>query len=102
MTSGELTTRVTLDTCAVVGALAAIAAWPGGTAAGMGVLAGGILAGGDFPWLGARARLGNRARGGSARAWLNWAGGPVAAFGGARPPPLSHRLGAPIPPPAPV
>ena len=44
MTPGELTTRVTLDTCAVVAALAAVAAWLGGAPAGLGVLAGGALA----------------------------------------------------------
>ena len=33
MTPGELTTRVTLDTCAAVAALATVAAWLGGAPA---------------------------------------------------------------------
>ena len=74
MTPGELTTRVTLDTCAVVGALAAIAAWFGGTAAGLGVLAGGTLAVGNFRWLVARAGLATRTGSVSAGAWLIGAG----------------------------
>ena len=74
MTPGELTTRVTLDTCAVVGALAAIAAWLGGTATGLGVLAGGTLAVGNFRWLVARAGLATGRGSVSAGAWLIGAG----------------------------
>jgi hypothetical protein len=54
MTAGELRGRVTLDTCAAVVALAAPAVWIGGTAGGLGVLAGGALAVVNFRWLVAR------------------------------------------------
>ncbi|PYM76279.1 MAG: hypothetical protein DME03_09275 [Candidatus Rokuibacteriota bacterium] len=55
MTPSELRRRVTLDTCAAAAALAAPAAWIGGAPAGLGVLAGGVLAIVNFRWLVARA-----------------------------------------------
>ncbi|OLD38010.1 MAG: hypothetical protein AUI57_08785 [Candidatus Rokubacteria bacterium 13_1_40CM_2_68_8] len=74
MTPGELTTRVTLDTCAAVGALAALAGWLGGAPAGLGVLAGGALAIVNFRWLVARASAAMAAGSASAGAWLIGAG----------------------------
>ncbi len=74
MTPGELTTRVTLDTCAVVAALAAVAAWLGGAPAGVGVLAGGALAVVNFRWLVARASAATAAGNAAASAWLVGAG----------------------------
>jgi ATP synthase I chain len=55
MTPSELRGRVTLDTCAAAAALAVPAAWLGGAPAGLGVLAGGVLAIVNFRWLVARA-----------------------------------------------
>ncbi len=55
MTPSELRRRVTLDTCAAAATLAAPAAWIGGAPAGLGVLAGGVLAIVNFRWLAARA-----------------------------------------------
>src|SRR5262245_45908373 len=55
MTPSELRARVTLDTCAAAALLAAPAAWLGGAPAGLGVLAGGVLAIVNFRWLVARA-----------------------------------------------
>jgi len=74
MTPNELTTRVTLDTCAAVAALAALVAWLGGASAGVGVLAGGALAVGNFRWLTARASAATAAGGEQASAWLVGAG----------------------------
>jgi len=74
MTPGELTTRVTLDTCAVVAAVAAIAAWLGGAPGALGALAGGALAVGNFRWLVARAGLATATGSVSAGAWLIGAG----------------------------
>src|SRR5437867_13197721 len=74
MTPGELTTRVTLDTCAVVAALAAVAAWLGGAPMGVGVLAGGALAVVNFRWLVARASAATAAGNAAASAWLVGAG----------------------------
>ena len=74
MTPGELTTRVTLDTCAAVAALAAVAAWLGGASAGLGVLAGGVLAVVNFRWLVARASAATAAGNAAASAWLVGAG----------------------------
>jgi len=51
MTPSELTTRVTLDTCAAVAALAAAAWWLAGAPIAVGVLAGGALAIVNFRWL---------------------------------------------------
>ncbi len=74
MTPGELTTRVTLDTCAVVAALAAVAAWLSGAPTGVGVLAGGALAVVNFRWLVARASAATAAGNAAASAWLVGAG----------------------------
>jgi len=74
MTPGELTTRVTVDTCAAVAALTALAAWFGGAPAGLGVLAGGALAVVNFRWLVARASAATAAGSASAAAWLVGAG----------------------------
>jgi ATP synthase I chain len=74
MTPGELTTRVTLDTCAAVAALATVAAWLGGAPAGLGVLAGGALAVVNFRWLVARASAAISAGNASSSAWLVGAG----------------------------
>ena len=51
MTPSELTTRVTLDTCAAVAALAALVWWLAGESAGLGVLVGCALAVVNFRWL---------------------------------------------------
>jgi ATP synthase I chain len=74
MTPGELTTRVTLDTCAVVGLLTAVAAWLGGLPAALGILAGGALAVGNFRWLVTRAGLATARGGVSTGGWLIGAG----------------------------
>jgi ATP synthase I subunit len=74
MTPGELTTRVTLDTCAAAAALAGVAAWLGGSPAGLGVLAGGALAVVNFRWLVARASAATAAGNAAASAWLVGAG----------------------------
>jgi len=70
---------VTTDTCALVVALAAPAAWLGGAAAVLGVLAGGALALVNFRWLAARAvaATSHAAVGG---AWSIGAGLRLAAF----------------------
>jgi hypothetical protein len=57
MTPSELTTRVTLDTCGAVAALAALGWWLLGAPIGLGVLAGGALAVVNFRWLVARAAI---------------------------------------------
>src|SRR2546422_3322799 len=80
MTPSELTTRVTLDTCAVVAALAAVAAWLGGASAGLGVLAGGVLAVVNFRWLVARASAATAAGNAAASAWLVGAGMRIVAW----------------------
>ena len=55
MTPSELRGRVTLDTCAAAALLAAPTALIGGVPAGLGMLAGGVLAIVNFRWLVARA-----------------------------------------------
>jgi ATP synthase I subunit len=77
MTPSELRRRVTLDTCAAAAALAVPAAWIGGAPAGLGVLAGGVLAIVNFRWLAARAAAATAAPSatagtgsGAASAWL--------------------------------
>ncbi len=70
MTPSELTTRVTLDTCAAVGALAALGFWLLGAPVGLGVLAGGALAVVNFRWLVLRAAIVTATGGGSAAAWV--------------------------------
>lgn len=74
MTPSELIGRVTRDTCAAVGALAVLAAWPFGAPAGLGLLAGGALAVVNFRWLAARAAAATVTGSGSASAWLIGAG----------------------------
>ena len=74
MTPSELTTRVTLDTCAAVTALAALTWGLAGAAAGLGVLAGGALAVVNFRWLVARAFVATSTGSTSAAAWLIGAG----------------------------
>ena len=74
MTPSELTTRVTLDTCVAVGALAALGWWLAGASIGLGVLAGGALAVVNFRWLVARAAIASAAGGRSAAAWVLGAG----------------------------
>jgi hypothetical protein len=54
MSPAELTSRVTADTGYLVAALALLAAWVGGAAAAVGVLAGGGLALANFRWLAGR------------------------------------------------
>src|SRR5262245_43720859 len=90
MTPGELSGRVTLDTCAAVAALAAPAVWIGGAAWGLGVLAGGALAVVNFRWLVARVgaatapgRVVTGAADAVASAWLVGAGVRFAACLGA-------------------
>src|SRR5256712_8161166 len=95
MTPGELTPRVPLDTCAAVAALAAVAAWLGGASAGLGVLAGGVLAVLNFRWLVARASAATAAGNAAASAWLVGAGLRVAACTLPRAPLLTPRLGHP-------
>lgn len=55
MTPRDFTARVTVGTCIVTAALGFLAAWLGGMPAGVGVLAGGVLALVDFRWLTAQA-----------------------------------------------
>ena len=74
MTPSELTTRVTLDTCAAVGALAALGWWLLGAPIGLGVLAGGALAVVNFRWLVARAAIATATGSASAAAWILGAG----------------------------
>src|SRR3989442_14322758 len=74
MTPSELTTRVTLAACAGVGALAAVGAWLGRAAAGLGVVAGGVPAVLTFRWLVARASAATAAGNAAASAWLVGAG----------------------------
>src|SRR2546422_5844799 len=95
MTPGELTTRVTLDTCAAVAALATVAAWLGGAPAGLGVLAGGALAVVNFRWLVVRASAATAAGNAAASAWLVGAGLRVAACTRACALPLTTRWAHP-------
>jgi hypothetical protein len=74
MTPSELTTRVTLDTCAAVATLAALAGLVAGAPTGLGVLAGGALAVVNFRWLVARAFVATATGSTSAAAWLLGAG----------------------------
>jgi ATP synthase I chain len=74
MTPHELTTRVTLDTCALGALGAVVAAWLGGAPSAVGVVAGGALAVGNFRWLVARAGLATATGGVSSGAWLIGAG----------------------------
>ena len=74
MTPNELTTRVTLDTCAAVAALAALVWWLAGESAGLGVLVGGALAVVNFRWLVARAFVATSTGSASAAAWIVGAG----------------------------
>src|SRR5258706_4662432 len=83
MTPSELTTRVTLDTCAAVGALAALGWWLLGAPIGLGVLAGGALAVVNFRWLVARAAIATATGSASAAAWIVGAGLRFAACAGA-------------------
>jgi hypothetical protein len=83
MTPSELTTRVTLDTCAAVGTLAAISWWLVGVPIGAGVLAGGALAVVNFRWLVARASVATATGSASAAAWILGAGLRFTACAGA-------------------
>jgi hypothetical protein len=83
MTPSELTTRVTLDTCAAVAALAALGWWLLGAPIGLGVLAGGALAVVNFRWLVARAGIATATGSASAAAWILGAGLRFAACAGA-------------------
>lgn len=74
MTPSELTTRVTLDTCAAVGVFAALGWWLMGAPIGAGVLTGGVLAVVNFRWLVARAAIATATGGGSGAAWVLGAG----------------------------
>ena len=74
MTPSDLTTRVTLDTCAAVGALAALGWWLVGASTGVGVLAGGALAVVNFRWLVARAFVATELGSTSSAAWILGAG----------------------------
>ena len=83
MTPSELTTRVTLDTCAAAATLAALAWWLAGESAGLGVLVGGVLAVVNFRWLVARAAIATATGSASAAAWILGAGLRFAACAGA-------------------
>ena len=83
MTPGELTTRVTLDTCAASAVLAALGGWLLGAPIGLGVLAGGALAVVNFRWLVARAAIATATGSASAAAWIVGAGLRFAACAGA-------------------
>src|SRR5262249_34557139 len=95
MTPSELTTRVTLDTCAAVLVLAALAGWLLGAPSGAGVLAGGALAGLNFRWLVIAASVAMTTGSPSAAAWIGGAGlrfaacaaacGALLAYGWAHP-----------------
>ena len=74
MTPSELTTRVTLDTCAAVAALAAAAWWLAGAPIGVGMLAGGALAIVNFRWLVVRTSVAMATGSTSAAAWVLGAG----------------------------
>jgi hypothetical protein len=74
MSPSKLTAQVTLDTCALVAALAALGAWLGGAPAAVGTLAGGGLAVVNFRWLAARASAATLAGGAPVVAWLIGAG----------------------------
>jgi len=95
MTPSELTTRVTLDTCAAVLVLAALAGWLLGAPSGVGVLAGGALAVVNFRWLVIRTSVAMTTGSTSAAAWIIGAGlrfaacaaacGALLAYGWAHP-----------------
>src|SRR6267378_1157031 len=70
MTPGELTARVTLDTCAASAVLAALGGLVVGASVAGGVLAGGALAVLSFRWLVARAALVMTAGGAPVSAWV--------------------------------
>jgi ATP synthase I subunit len=74
MTPSELATRVTLDTCLAVAALAALAGWLMSAPIGVGVLAGGALAVVNFRWLVARAFVATELGSTSTAAWILGAG----------------------------
>ena len=74
MTPNELTTRVTLDTCATAATLAALAWWLAGESAGLGVLVGCALAVVNFRWLVACAFVATSTGSASAAAWIVGAG----------------------------
>jgi hypothetical protein len=74
MTLDKLLTRVTVETCTLVAALAAPAAWLGGATAALGVLSGGALAVLNFRWLSARAMSAAAAGGVPGALWLATAG----------------------------
>ena len=74
MTPGELTARVTLDTCAASVALAALGGFVAGAPVAGGLLAGGALAVLSFRWLVARAALVTAAGGAPVSAWIIGAG----------------------------
>jgi hypothetical protein len=74
MTPGELTARVTLDTCAAAAVLAAVGGLVVGAPAAGGVLAGGALAVLSFRWLVARAAIVMAAGGAPVAAWVVGAG----------------------------
>ena len=69
MIRNNFSMRVALETCAVSGALALPAAWLGGTVAGLGVLAGALLAVGNFLLLARRAADALHGGGASSTAW---------------------------------
>lgn len=73
MSVDELRVRVTVATAVAVSALALLAAWGLGAAAGLGVLASGVLTVANFLWL---------ARGAVAAGTLGRAGAWPLAFGG--------------------
>jgi len=74
MTPSELATRVTLDTCLAVAALAALAGGLMSAPIGVGVLAGGALAVVNFRWLVARAFVATELGSASTAAWILGAG----------------------------
>src|SRR5436309_1787579 len=74
MTPGELTARVTFDTCAVSAVLAALGGLVAGASVAGGVLAGGALAVLSFRWLVARAAIVTAAGDAPVSAWVIGAG----------------------------
>jgi hypothetical protein len=74
MTPGELTARVTLDTCAASAVLAAVGGLVAGPSVAGGVLAGGALALLNFRWLVARAAIVTAVGAAPVSAWVIGAG----------------------------
>ena len=74
MTPGELTARVTLDTCVATAVLAGLVGLVAGASGAGGILAGGALAVLSFRWLVARAAFVTATGGAPVSAWVIGAG----------------------------